>query len=548
MPQEPQKAKVVPPRRHFAHVFAAFPAALMGGNEGAALCAAVLFVLGELCVAAWAKLPILPFCVCAGGFLVLIFAAAIRLSPAASGSGRGRNTIARFLALLVMTKFISVLVVVTGAMNSPFAATLFVPVFIGALYFGVAGSAATGAAILGLFLILIVWEPTASGQYRGHFLQGIVFLGVSLFAGLLVRRLEREAQTAQARARHQGNRAARFEWLTDTATMMESLDNLEPMLAVGLLRVDELVSADTLAVFLREPDGPDFLLAQTMGIADKAVGLQRIPLADQQVVQEAKLNALVWPGLPENKDAHVQAGIFNQLDAGARSILVIPLGTLDDAFGVLYLARRDNRQFTQTEQDDLLQMARHMVYPIQRVRLQALATTDLLTGLANRRAFRRRMQTEVERATRYRHPLALLMFDVDYFKRANDTLGHRAGDALLTQMGGILRRACRGIDMAARYGGEELAIICPETDEAVAARVAERVRIAVAEHRFVLPNGGETRLTVSAGVAALPLHASDAPSLVEAADAALYDAKQSGRNRVCSAQDAETAAQNNRPL
>ena len=371
------------------------------------LCTAALFVTSEIGVAAWAKLPLLPFFVCAGGFLVLIVAAAMRLPSVASG--KGSSIIARFLALLLMTKFISVVVAVTGEVNSPFAATLFVPVFIGALYFGIAGSAATGTAIFGLFLLLSAWEPTTSSHYRGHFLQGLVFLGVSLFAGLMVRRLEREAQTAQARARHQSDRAARFEWLTDTATMMESLDNLEPMLAVGLLRVDELVPADTLAIFLREPDGPDFLLAQTMGIADKSVGLHRIPLADQQIVQEAKLSALVWAGLHENQAAHDQAGIFNQLDAEARSILVVPLGTLDDAFGVLYLARRNNQQFTRTEQNDLMQMARHIVYPIQRVRLQALATTDLLTGLANRRAFRRRLQTEVERATRYRHPLALLM-------------------------------------------------------------------------------------------------------------------------------------------
>ena len=515
--------------------------ALLNGKESVALLMGAFFIAAELVFVGMAHLSTLPFFLCAGGFSALLLVAATH--PQSLGFFRQKSdgkTEARFLALLLMTKFLAVVTAATGGPNSPFAATLFLPVFIGALYFGIAGSVATSVSVVVLFWFLRGWNAAEFPVGQSVPLRSGVFLAVSLFAGLLVRRLEQTAQTAQIRAKQQSDKAARFEWLNDTSVMMESLMDLEQMLAVGLLRVDELVPASTIAVFLREPEGPNFLLAQTLGISDEAVGLHRVALADQKSVQEAEFSALFWPDIRDAK-ARDEAGIWTQMDAKARSMVVVPLRTYDDVFGVLYVARHGEKAFTPTERDNLMQMARHIVYPIQRVRLQALATTDPLTGLSNRRAFRRRLQTEVERATRYRHSLSLIMFDIDHFKTANDTLGHRAGDALLTQIGGILHHACRGIDMAARYGGEELVIICPETGEVEAVRVAERVRLAVAEHIFVLPDGGDTRLTISAGVAALPLHAHDAPTLVEAADAALYDAKQSGRNRVCSAQDAQNA-------
>ncbi len=506
-----------------------------------ALSAAAFFVVAEL-VLAWARhLPLLPFFVCGGGFAALIALVASHLyTPNWFGGDKNRreearDQTARFLALLLMTKFISVVVAVTGGTASPFAALLFVPVFIGALYFGVAGSAAAGTAVCVLFVILGAWKPTAFIVQKGDVLQGVVFLWVSLFAGLVVRRLERAARTAQIRAKHQFDRASRYEWFSDTSMMMEAMSELEPMLGAGLLRVDELVASDTVAVFLREPDGPDFLLAQTLGIADNAVGLHRVPLADQNAIHEADYDVpLFWTKYPEGLAENASPiGIFTDLDKDARHIVVVPLRTFGDVFGVLYAGRRGEKGFTASERADLVQMARRIVYPIQRVRLHALATTDALTGLANQRAFRRRLQTEVERAGRYRHSLALLIIDIDHFKKINDTFGHRSGDAVLAQMGRILSRACRGIDMAARYGGEELAIICPETLESEALRIAERVRRAVVEHEFVLTNGEFTRLTVSVGVATLPRNAHDAPSLVEAADAGMYQAKQTGRNRVC---------------
>jgi len=171
------------------------------------------------------------------------------------------------------------------------------------------------------------------------------------------------------------------------------------------------------------------------------------------------------------------------------------------------------------------------------VRTRELALRDDLTGLANRRALESMLADEVTRSLRHGHSLSVLMADVDHFKQINDTYGHRAGDEVLRELARLVADKLRSIDKAARYGGEELFVMMPETPVAEAQRVAERVRSAVAEHTFVVdPEDDEPpiplRLTASLGVAGLPESAATLEALVEVADRALYDAKHQGRNRV----------------
>jgi two-component system cell cycle response regulator len=157
--------------------------------------------------------------------------------------------------------------------------------------------------------------------------------------------------------------------------------------------------------------------------------------------------------------------------------------------------------------------------------MRRLASTDGLTGLANRRTFDEALDREVSRARRARTDLALVLVDVDHFKRVNDTRGHAFGDEVLRQVAGRVAAAVRPYDVAARYGGEELAVILPgcSLDEAV--HVAERLRADVAALRLGMP------VTVSAGVASLPPE-TNGSDLVASADAALYRAKAGGRDRV----------------
>jgi diguanylate cyclase (GGDEF)-like protein len=162
--------------------------------------------------------------------------------------------------------------------------------------------------------------------------------------------------------------------------------------------------------------------------------------------------------------------------------------------------------------------------------------TDPLTGVYNRRYMDRRLEEEVARARRYAHPLSVLLVDVDYFKRINDTHGHQAGDEVLKHLGELIMNAVREVDVVTRYGGEELLIIAPDATLDTALSLAERLRLHAESHELVLTSAAAgqrvIRFTISIGVASFDPDVTDGKNLVRHADEALYQAKGGGRNRV----------------
>jgi len=165
-----------------------------------------------------------------------------------------------------------------------------------------------------------------------------------------------------------------------------------------------------------------------------------------------------------------------------------------------------------------------------------LSTVDGLTQIFNKRYFVETLERELSRARRYDRPLALMMFDIDHFKRCNDTYGHRAGDHVLRHMADLVRQRSRKVDVIARYGGEEFAVVLPEIDLAGAAQFGESLRRMVEEEEFVI-EGRRILLAISVGVADLEPGVANADDLIKKADARLYRAKQGGRNRVVAAED-----------
>lgn len=176
--------------------------------------------------------------------------------------------------------------------------------------------------------------------------------------------------------------------------------------------------------------------------------------------------------------------------------------------------------------------------------LESLAQSDSLTGLANRRRFDAALQVEFARALRNRTSLAVILFDIDLFKQYNDAYGHVGGDDCLRQVAEIIQRFVRRpADMAARYGGEEFVVLLPDTDIAGALTVAEQIRYAVSEAGLAHRASPLGRVSISGGVHAVDrVAATTAMGLLETADAALYLAKQNGRNRVCQEADRPTAS------
>ncbi len=162
--------------------------------------------------------------------------------------------------------------------------------------------------------------------------------------------------------------------------------------------------------------------------------------------------------------------------------------------------------------------------------LEYESTHDALTGLYNRREFEQRIEHEIKRAARYGHDLSLFMLDLDHFKNVNDTHGHKAGDIVLKEIATVLANLIRETDFVARYGGEEFVVALPETGFEKAFELAERIRQQIAIHGFKVKAGVELNITTSVGIASFPEHAKSWGSLYEAADKAMYSAKNSGRN------------------
>ena len=214
------------------------------------------------------------------------------------------------------------------------------------------------------------------------------------------------------------------------------------------------------------------------------------------------------------------------------SILCMPLIANDEVIGVVNLTNKQKGGKFGTEDVDLLStLANQAAITIYNARLYHLAITDGLTQLRIHRYFQQRLDEEILRAEKFGHPLSLIMSDIDHFKTFNDTYGHQEGDIVLMDTAKIFRFTAREVDIAARYGGEEFAIILPETGIEEAKALAEEIRKKVEAHEYPSKQG-KLKVTISLGVSTFPQHAKEKKALVEAADQALYRAKEGGRNRV----------------
>ena len=218
----------------------------------------------------------------------------------------------------------------------------------------------------------------------------------------------------------------------------------------------------------------------------------------------------------------------------AQSRLSIPLISFGQTLGVLTLHSSRRNAFRQNELKPLESVADICANSIQNAhyveRVKQLAYLDGLTGIFNRRFFELRIMEEIERARRYSTSLAVVMADIDQFKQLNDEFGHLLGDEVLRQVSSLLQRQLRKIDIVCRYGGEEFAILLPQTNAQQALATAEKLRRAVQGWQFP---GVPRTVTMSAGVAGFSTHGDTRDELIQAADTGLYAAKQAGRNRVC---------------
>lgn len=310
--------------------------------------------------------------------------------------------------------------------------------------------------------------------------------------------------------------------------------NLEETLDMIAGTVTEMVGAKQCLIFLLDEEKDELVGKVGRGFSKKEIDSMKIRVGESitgAVAKEGK-PLLLSGAVKEQQPTTIRYGGFE-----AKSLILAPLVARKKVIGVISVMSRAKGKFDKGDLEIINLFANQAAIAVENARLFALtehlAITDGITDLYNHRYFQQRLDEEVKRSRRYRSPLALVMFDIDYFKKYNDTYGHPQGDLVLEQMAHITKSTVRETDIVARYGGEEFIIILPATKKEQAIASAERLRQAVASYPFAgHADGSSVKLTISLGVSSFPGDAKSTTGLISKADQALYVSKQKGRNRV----------------
>jgi len=271
-------------------------------------------------------------------------------------------------------------------------------------------------------------------------------------------------------------------------------------------------------------EGTRLRLVSHIGLSDAQVELCGSALSMDCLCGQAATQGEILFCRNSHEDAR---HIIQFPDMPLHSDVHLPLKTIDRVVGVISLWIQPEAELGEMELVLLTTLANQIGIAVNNARLYEEAKTgslhDHLTGLPNRRFLQTQLEKSINTAKRHDEHFSVIMLDIDHFKRYNDTQGHVQGDRLLIDLAGILSKGIRSSDFVCRYGGEEFLITLPRTDSKLASDVAERLRRVVET---------ETEVTVSLGVSTYRIDSRDDENLINSADAALYRAKQEGRNRV----------------
>lgn len=321
-------------------------------------------------------------------------------------------------------------------------------------------------------------------------------------------------------------RARQLEAINVIAQQSTAVMELQELLARVCSVIRQAFQVCHVSLFLR--DEGDLVLRAHEGTLTPCVSLDARFSASQQ----PWARILATNGTAIENDISFTSGSFKMF-VEAASRMSIPLISFGQTLGVLTLHSSRPNAFRESELQSLESVADICASSIQNAnyleRVKQLAYLDGLTGIFNRRFFELRITEEIERARRYGFSMAVVMADIDQFKKLNDEFGHLLGDEVLRQVSSLFHQQLRKMDVVCRYGGEEFAILLNQTTAQHALGVAEKLRRQVAEWQFP---GVPRTVTISAGVAAFPEHGASRDEIVRTADTALYAAKQAGRNRV----------------
>jgi diguanylate cyclase (GGDEF)-like protein len=296
------------------------------------------------------------------------------------------------------------------------------------------------------------------------------------------------------------------------------------------------ISCDRLTISLRGPEKSLAVVRRAWGADAEAFKDRCFSLGDKTLISlvYARNMSLYRDFVEDHYETRYDDGEPKTEDLA--SFLAFPIG-VDTCKGAFFLESSRKQAFSDSNRDLLARLATSAGLAIEKLQIieqaNTLATHDGLTGLINHRQFQAMLKDEITRAIRYDDPLSLVLCDIDFFKKVNDTYGHQFGDLVLREISAKLKEKTRdGVDFAARYGGEEFALVLVKTTGATAVDTVERIRQHIAGITFKGPHGEDIHVTMSFGIAVYKEHAKQIDTLIQKADKALYRAKETGRNKV----------------
>ena len=329
--------------------------------------------------------------------------------------------------------------------------------------------------------------------------------------------------------------ARRLAILTDVVKTANSI--LEPRKVIELVveKIRQLIPSEAWSLLMVDEEKQELVFEAALGAKGKEAASIRPKIGEGVAgwVAESGKPAIVNDVKRDPRFApHVDA----KTSFETRSILCAPLISRGRTIGVLEILNKRGGSFTKTDLEQVLTLVEPCAIAIENAilfqRTEQLTITDDLTRLFNSRYLNLYLGREIKRCKRHGIPLSVIFLDLDGFKGINDQYGHLAGSGTLTEVGGILALGVRESDILARYGGDEFIVVLPETPASGALVIAERLRRAIEEHRFLEPQGIAARISASFGISTYPDHALSPEGLIQKADQAMYRVKEREKNGI----------------
>jgi diguanylate cyclase (GGDEF)-like protein len=325
-----------------------------------------------------------------------------------------------------------------------------------------------------------------------------------------------------------------FEEVSKTLT---STLELSDILSTIMEKAKKIIKAEAWSFLLIDQETGDLVL-EKRAVKSRQEKDKKIRMKIGEGIAGWVAQELVPVVVPDvSTDPRFSSRIDKQFTLKAKSIICVPIKSKGNILGVLEIVNKTtNEPFTKDDLNLILRIVDHAAIAIERSsiyqKMEELSITDDLTKLFNTRYLNRTLEIEITRANRHRTSLALIFMDVDHFKIINDNYGHLVGSKLLVEMGQLLIKSLRTVDIVARYGGDEFVIVLPQTPPNNAIQIAERIRKSVENNVFLKKEGYSLKLTASFGVASYPESANSKEELLRLADEAMYRVKYQTRNGV----------------